>query len=79
MEINYIVAIDLLETKMKSEDKVFNSAYVLAVEALEKQIAKKPSIEGMQNKCQNIDCFENVLRYYDYCSGCGQKIDWSKD
>ena len=51
----------------------------IAIEALEKQIAKKPSLVGMQNKCPNIDCIENVLRYYNYCSECGQKIDWNKD
>lgn len=48
-------------------------------ELKELQTPKKPSAVDMQNKCPNIDCFENVLRYYDYCSSCGQKIDWSKD
>ena len=48
-------------------------------ELKELQTPKKPSIVGMQNKCPNIDCFESVLRHYDFCSGCGQKIDWNKD
>lgn len=54
-------------------------AYSLAIEALEKQKPKKPSVVGMQNKCPNIDCFESVLGCYTHCSGCGQKIDWNKD
>lgn len=51
-------------------------AIEVAIETLEMQIAKAPDVVGMQNKCPNIDCFESVLRYENYCNECGQKLDW---
>lgn len=44
----------------------------LAIIALDKQIPKKPS----KDKCPT--CFTEVKYIQDYCSGCGQKIDWEE-
>ena len=58
----------------------------LIINALEKQIAKKPrsvtSVEdGMYVKCPT--CKLTTVLYYgcimDYCKNCGQKLDWSDE
>ena len=67
---------DAVEAREDNQEAI--KAIEIAIEALEKQTAKKPSIVGMQNKCPNIDCFESALRYYSYCLGCGQKLDWGE-
>lgn len=69
----------LMDIQSDWEDGEETEAIDMAIQAVEMQIAKKPNVVGMQNKCPNIDCFESVLRYYNYCSECGQKIDWNKD
>lgn len=56
----------------------------LAVEALEKQISKKPIVNGIHN--HEVDwecpiCRLNVVEeepYDNYCMRCGQRIDWSE-
>lgn len=54
----------------------------LSIEALEKQIPKKP-IHGAANiKCPN--CGATLLYYFhlfkiDYCDECGQRLDWSEE
>ena len=51
----------------------------MAIEALEKQIPKKPN----GDRCPV--CNANILNWVDegddfeYCPDCGQKIDWSED
>lgn len=53
----------------------------MAIEALEKQIPKKLIIIGTE-KCCPV-CEEEICsegddgNYGDYCSGCGQALDWS--
>lgn len=48
----------------------------LAIEALEKQIPKKPEVEGKQGyMCQ---CASYVGYLHEYCHECGQKIDWEE-
>ena len=60
----------------------------LAIEALEKQIPKKPTLSGDGYwdgelvldtwECPNCDKdYEVDYDDYDYCPNCGQKIDWS--
>ena len=86
-EIKYQFEVSLTEAELEEEfaleaqedNESAVKAIDKAIEVLEKQIAKKPSLVGMQNKCPNIDCFESVLRHFNYCSECGQKIDWNKD
>jgi hypothetical protein len=55
----------------------------MAVEALEKQISKKPNIHGYREGrlINTISytcpiCNKHIGRE-DYCKHCGQKIDWS--
>ncbi|MBU5439464.1 hypothetical protein KQI42_15725 [Tissierella sp. MSJ-40] len=40
----------------------------------EKQMPKKVVISQMQSVCPN--CREKLLRHYNYCTECGQAIDW---
>ena len=48
-----------------------------AIQALEKQIPKKPEMEGKQHyACQ---CASYVGYLHEYCHDCGQKIDWSDE
>lgn len=63
----------------------------LIVEALEKQIPKKPKLYengyGSDDKiiydaydCPNCDMsYDFNYDKYDYCQNCGQKLDWSEN
>lgn len=62
--------------------KIIAEAYDLAIEALEKQIPKKPIFEREQTSlfgvddvpyCPNCKC---SLPEVSYCEECGQAIDW---
>ena len=61
--------------------------YSMAMNALEKQIPKKPlpGDEYCPPKCYTCPCCElvideNVLNeMYEFCPWCGQAIDWSDD
>ena len=67
----------------------FENAYEMAIQALEKQIPKKPTYEGDGYAPDGTFIWDEWLcpscgkRYeidyddYDYCPNCGQKIDWS--
>ena len=52
-----------------------------AISALEKQIPKKPITHDKTNRADCPICEVTVRGinkpYGDYCSGCGQKLDWS--
>ena len=62
-----------------------------AIEALEKQIAKRPYYEGDGYdpegeliydtwRCPNCgEAYEVDYDEYDYCPNCGQRIDWSEE
>lgn len=55
----------------------------VAIEALEKQIPKKPIITKFDNGAEIINCGKcymcaHITRAVDYCPHCGQKIDWEK-
>lgn len=62
----------------------------LAVQALEKQIPKKPTYEGDGYADEHLvydtwicSCCEKRYEVdydnYDYCPNCGQKLDWEGD
>ena len=67
----------------------FENAYGMAIQALEKQIPKKPTYEGDGYTPDGKFVLDEWIcpccetRYevdyddYDYCPHCGQKIDWS--
>lgn len=67
---------------------VQTEAYKKAIEALEKQIPKKPKIELLPSKsvirCYCPNCGEYFgdtakLFYARMACGCGQKLDWSEE
>lgn len=63
----------------------------MAIKALEKQVAKKPSFEGdgydpdgnLVYDTWICPCcekhYEVDYEEYDYCPSCGQRIDWSEE
>lgn len=54
--------------------KIIAEAYDLAIEALEKQIPKKPYWEYGGYHCKS--CGIDVLSDEYFCPLCGQAIDW---
>ena len=57
-------------------------AIATAIEALEKQIPKKPislgeDIDRDVGQCPNCKEIIDTYEDYKYCSDCGQAIDWS--
>ena len=54
-------------------DAEFESALALAIDALEKQIPKKPAMGKV------VESFCGDLEQYPFCPNCGQAIDWSDD
>lgn len=78
----------------KMENTIYRiriNALEKAIDALEKQTAKKPSFEGDGYddegnlvydtwSCLNCDTsYEIDYDIYDFCPHCGQKIDWNKE
>ena len=69
----------------------FENAYGMAIQALEKQIPKKPTYEGDGYAPDGTFVWDEWIcpccgsRYevdyddYDYCPNCGQKLDWSDE
>lgn len=60
-------------------ERNINTGYMqMAIEALEKQIPKKPIRKRNYTHCPTC---HNVLfgyRYHAYCEYCGQRLDFSK-
>ena len=73
---------------IRTSSDVDEWAMDIAVEAMEKQIPKKPKQKKRAEEqplkghvvyvipCGN--CGEALNRLHDYCPWCGQKIDWSE-
>ena len=62
-------------------DAEFESALALAIEALEKQIPKKPykdNENGVYEKEHCPSCHRSLFPNDHHCE-CGQAIDWSDD
>ena len=70
----------------------YHSVLVCAEKALEKQIAKKPTVlindKDVKVGCvtfrKGVKTYKCVCGYWvtlsqDYCNHCGQKIDWSEE
>lgn len=74
------IQVEGLEIKGKARRfQEFFEGLVIAEEALEKQIPKKPNIhEGFMTVARCPVCNEITAFKNEYCSGCGQKLDWSK-
>lgn len=69
----------------------YDIAFETAIEALEKQIPKKPEAHtvdveklkiGNANWCKGTtayrcpNCNDFLSRFYDFCYKCGQALDW---
>lgn len=83
-------AIDCLKkNKPTSGFYMLQESVDMAIKALEKQVAKKPSFEGdgydpdgnLVYDTWICPCcekhYEVDYEEYDYCPSCGQRIDWS--
>ena len=68
----------------------YSIAFEKAIEALEKQIPKKPKYEDVDNiygaikrtctACGDVCMVSNGAKPYEhYCRQCGQALDWSDD
>ena len=53
----------------------YAAAFEVAIEALEKQIPKKPIIN--KRKIQCVNGHNQPTQHYKYCPMCGQLMDWS--
>lgn len=61
----------------KEQIDMIEEYYNLAIEALEKQLPKKPEpTNNGISACQ--ECGAKVFRHYGFCRDCGQKLDWRK-
>ena len=68
-----------------------SEAFQMAINALEKQIAKKPYIQqdNRNNDCMECPSCDSFIGYecdcrdehyqINYCPNCGQAIDWSDE
>lgn len=81
-----IEEIKFLNSRQNPMLQEITNRYIAMIEALEKQIPKKPYIEehdyGNAYVCTICETFihyvdddEEHLRF-DYCPNCGQKIEW---
>jgi len=60
------------------ENNPYDIAFAKSIEALEKQIPKKPTNDGIRGVCPIChQPLPNVA--HNNCMYCGQAIDWSKD
>lgn len=83
--MDYKKAYTMLLTKSiifeRSRGKSISDDIKVAIDALEKQVTKKPRKSPFGNEC--FECgsvldFGSVARF-SFCPYCGQAIDWSDD
>ena len=81
------------EYKFHGECSVFGEALTIAINALEKQIPKKPifqfnfsdTVSRFECKCGNIIKVRHDIGIMDnsdapkFCDNCGHKLDWSDE
>ena len=81
---------DCAKCPLVKEDKPLIEAFGKAINALEKQIPKKPIYEDIGNiydalKRTCVNCGDVCLvskcaiPFEHYCRYCGQKLDWSEE
>ena len=67
----------------KEYKKPLMYAYEMAINALEKQIPKKPRFYTHNYYCSVCDNLvgnnEFEWRRFKYCDTCGQRLDWSEE
>ena len=74
------------KTRERSDYNNYVDAFLVAIEALEKQLPKKPDIMDYILGDVNFKCPTCKSEYicekgyeHFYCPNCGQKIDWSEE
>lgn len=81
------------KTRERSDYNNYVDAFLIAIEALEKQLPKKPRENGMQDglirkikyytcpTCGNCLLTEMMSERQNtsYCWDCGQRLDWSEE
>ena len=81
-------AIELIEKDLKLHSKDLSSKYKnglrMAIQALEKQIPKKPHKNFEKFSGVWCSCGKYLGKGYfvdkpSYCTDCGQKLDWSNE
>ena len=81
-------AIELIEKDLKLHSKDLSSKYKnglrMAINALEKQIPKKPHKNFEKFSGVWCSCGKYLGKGYfvdkpSYCTDCGQKLDWSEE
>lgn len=73
-------AMEILKNGYLGDSELMKQAKFTAVEALKKQIPKKPDYEDYDAKCPVCGHeFENNVNDWgcSFCQGCAQKLDWS--
>lgn len=90
-KMHYLAEAKAIKLRIFNElsKQLVEEAYNMAISALEKQIPKKPDVEGdSYDKDGNMIydtwicpccgiCYEVEYDEYDYCPECGQKLDMS--
>ena len=67
------------KTRERSDYNNYVDAFLVAIEALEKQLPKKPKKNGdLACSCGLIIQRKNRRTCLHYCHNCGQAIDWSE-
>ena len=86
--MNNLSALDILKHPQSGDESDIKEAIECAVEALEKQIPKKPDLEGdgYDDNGELIydtwicpcceEHYEVDYEEYEFCPKCGQAIDW---
>ena len=49
-----------------------------AIEALEKQLPKKPQTSKAYYGCPDCATIRSLRQKHNYCHDCGQRLDWSE-
>ena len=65
------------EYKFHGECSVFGEALTIAINALEKQIPKKPKTDDRYVMYICPCCNDFIKVSHNCCQNCGQAIDWS--
>lgn len=78
-------SIEKLKAVSRMFDEVPTGAIADSIQALEKQIAKKPIDQENRErdhvrigKCKSCEKWW-VSQFEKYCPGCGQALDWSQE
>lgn len=62
----------------KEQISMIGEYYNLAIEALEKQLPKKPRISKAYYGCPDCTTIRSLRQKHNYCHDCGQRLDWSE-